>query len=149
MWLYRLRKLGSLPLGELQDLLEAQLALLFALFLVRTRPTGKLLEPGGAAGPGGAVSPTASVLAHRLSLAVQRAGEHGVFRPSCLTRSVALQRMLWRKGIWQARIRIGVRHGPGDFLAHAWVECGGLILGDEAFNVENFSPIVDVYLLSR
>jgi hypothetical protein len=150
MWRYRLRKLRSIPAAEVRDLVVSQVALLYALLLVRTRPRGKLLEAGGAAGPVGALSPDESERARRLSLAVQRAGEHGLFRPSCLTRSVALQRMLWRSGIWQARIRIGVRYRDGgEFFAHAWVECGDLVLGDQPHHVRSFDPLGDVHLLSR
>lgn len=42
----------------------------------------------------------------------------------CLVRSLVLTRLLARRGI-SARLVIGARAGP-EFLAHAWVECGGL-----------------------
>jgi Transglutaminase-like superfamily len=42
----------------------------------------------------------------------------------CLVRSLVLTRLLGRRGI-SARLVIGARSGP-EFLAHAWVECGGL-----------------------
>jgi hypothetical protein len=42
----------------------------------------------------------------------------------CLVRSLVLSRVLARRGI-ASRLVIGARSGP-DFLAHAWVECGGV-----------------------
>jgi Transglutaminase-like superfamily len=42
----------------------------------------------------------------------------------CLCRSLVLTRILARRGI-PARLVIGARTSPG-FLAHAWVECGGV-----------------------
>jgi hypothetical protein len=41
----------------------------------------------------------------------------------CLRRSLVLLQLLARRGI-AARVVIGVRTNP-NFLAHAWVECGG------------------------
>jgi hypothetical protein len=52
----------------------------------------------------------------------------------CLAQSLVLTRMLAERGI-PARLVIGARAGP-DFLAHAWVECGGhpvLTPGDGSF----------------
>ena len=42
-------------------------------------------------------------------------------RPSCLTRSLVLERMLRRSGL-AAELRIGVERSNGNFAAHAWVE---------------------------
>lgn len=41
----------------------------------------------------------------------------------CLRRSLVLMQLLTRRGI-AARLVIGTRTSP-DFLAHAWIECGG------------------------
>jgi hypothetical protein len=52
----------------------------------------------------------------------------------CLVRSLVLTRLLARRGA-QSKLVIGTRTGP-DFLAHAWVECGGvpvLSAGDGSF----------------
>jgi Transglutaminase-like superfamily len=52
----------------------------------------------------------------------------------CLRRSLVLMQLLTRRGI-PARLVIGTRSSP-DFLAHAWIECGGqpvLSPGDGSF----------------
>ncbi|MFO0895995.1 MAG: lasso peptide biosynthesis B2 protein [Pirellulales bacterium] len=49
-------------------------------------------------------------------------------RPTCLTRSLALTRLLRRHG-QPAELRIGVRKVNEQFAAHAWVECQGEAFG--------------------
>jgi hypothetical protein len=49
-------------------------------------------------------------------------------RPSCLTRSLVLERLLRGWGLASA-LRIGVER-PGTFAAHAWVEHAGVALGE-------------------
>lgn len=46
---------------------------------------------------------------------------------TCLSRALALQRMLNRRGI-AADIRLGVRTDAGQLSAHAWVECQGMTM---------------------
>jgi hypothetical protein len=152
-----LRKLRRLQGADLWLLVAAQWELVRASVAVRTRPTGQLVSPASAPAAGGAVrttpggaGPDARIdTARRLALAVARAAENGVLRPTCLVRSVALQRMLERRGLSGSRIHIGVRMHEGEFLAHAWVEWSGEILGDSRWHVDRFSPLVDVGLASR
>lgn len=147
---YRLRKLRGLRAGDLAWLVRAQLALLAALVHVRTRPTGKLVTSSEAAAGEGTTPPSPAALAdaRRLALAVGRAAEHGVFRATCLVRSVALQRMLRARGHRGSRIQIGVRMKGGALLAHAWVEWEGEVLGDTPANTRSYAPLVDVDLVS-
>lgn len=146
-----LRKLIGLRPREWADLLAAQYALLAAQVLVWTRPTGQLV--GGAAAsagrPASAVAPTPERehRAHSLALAVSRAGDYGVFRPLCLVRAVAVNRLLERRGIHGSRIRIGVRMRDGKFLAHAWVEYAGRVIGDSEAHVGAFAELADVHLM--
>ncbi len=86
--------------------------------------------------------PDSIMLASRLSLAVVRAAEHGLFRPVCLVRAIALHRMLEARGINGSRICIGVRYERGRFSAHAWVEYGDRVLGDHAGYVGAFAPLI-------
>jgi hypothetical protein len=44
-------------------------------------------------------------------------------RPTCLTRSLVLLRLLRRQGL-PAELKIGVRKPAGRLEAHAWVVCG-------------------------
>jgi len=77
-----------------------------------------------------------------MALAVARVAEHSpLHRPKCLERAVALDRMLRRAGIDDGRIRVGVRLREGGFEAHAWVELGGVVLGDEEWHVRTFTPV--------
>src|SRR5581483_7029840 len=90
-----LGKLAKLSPPEWLELAEAQIALLSAQLLVWTRPTGRLVagtapERAPAEPPTGSPDPRAT----RWALAVARAAEHGLFRPYCLVRAVALHRLL-------------------------------------------------------
>lgn len=138
-------KLVRLSRTEWVELIQAQGALLWAQLLVWTRPTGTLVSNSTSA----AVSPTSELdpRAYRLALAVGRAAEHGVFRPLCLVRAVALNRMLEARHIHGSRIRIGVRRVEGNFMAHAWVEHGTVVLGDVESHVNRFTQLADVRLV--
>lgn len=139
----RLRKLVRLDRRAVAELLEAQRALLWAQCLVWTRPAGKLAAPAEEAeSQGGDAARNAE--AERVALAIGRAAENGIFRPLCLVRAVALQRMLERRGIRGSRIRIGVKRERGRFAAHAWVEYGPLLLGDAGWHVGSFAPLTDL-----
>jgi len=143
-----LRKLAGLRPREWVELLQAQLALLGAQVLVWSRPTGRLVANASAPPvPAGAALPALDPRAPRLALAVSRAGDYGVFRPLCLVRAVALNRMLERRRIRGSRIRIGVRMRNGKFLAHAWVEYGGRVIGDSEEHVGAFAELADVHLV--
>jgi hypothetical protein len=143
-----LRKLAKLSLREWVDLVDAQFALIAAQVLVWSRPTGRLVSSDLAtdhvpASGGEVLDPRASELA----LAVGRVAENGIFRPLCLVRAVALNRMLERHGIHGSRIRIGVRMRRGRFAAHAWVEYGRHVLGDSEAHVGSFAELADVHLV--
>ena len=157
-----LRKLTRLSPREWADLLEAQLALLVAQFRVWTRPTGRLVSHAApavpaapAASPADPPAPTphlpartpVEARAEALALAVGRAAEFGLFRPLCLVRAVALNRVLERHGIRGSRVRVGVRMRNGRFAAHAWVEYGERILGDNEAHVGSFVELSEVRLV--
>lgn len=138
-------KLG--PRGWL-DLLEAQVWVLRAQWLLRSRPVGALVHRGAdAAGAGraavGGADPEEGLLARAeaIALAVGRISRLGLARPLCLARSLALHHMLERRGIGGSEVRVGVKGGRGDLEAHAWVEWRGHVLGDEPENVGTFLPM--------
>lgn len=62
--------------------------------------------------------------ARRLARATVRTLEHVPGDTRCLTRSLALTRVLARRGI-DSRLVLGTATDP-PFLAHAWVECAGV-----------------------
>lgn len=69
------------------------------------------------------------------------------WQPTCLVRALALERLLRRRGFEGAEVRIGVRRQDGGFSAHAWVECGGEIVGDPVERVGEYRslPGIDVF----
>lgn len=146
-----LRKIRALRARDWLELLEAQLLLVRAQLIVFTRPRGGLIDGEL---PESGDAPTrlpASDVAQRLGVAVSRAARFGLFRPKCLVRSLALQRMIERHGIEGSRIRIGVRRDgeQGERLtAHAWVEYGDLVLGDHDDHVATFTRLADVRMKS-
>jgi hypothetical protein len=138
--LYRLRKLRGLKPKEGKWLIQAQWELARAQLRLRTTARGKMVFgriPDSAAGP----VLEEPELAHGLALAVERAAEHGIFRPKCLVRALALQALLERHGVHGGQVRIGVRMQDAAFHAHAWVEFGEIILGDRPAHVKTFVPV--------
>jgi hypothetical protein len=81
----------------------------------------RLRPPGSAAGEPGAAQREE---ARRLGWVVVRTLRFLPGDTRCLRRSLVLLQLLARRGI-AARLVIGARTRP-DFLAHAWVECGGV-----------------------
>ena len=141
------RRLFSLPAREFWELLVAQLFLLQALWTVRRRPKGALLRPvdGVATRDTGAGRGRLADLV----VAVDRAARYGAFRPTCLVRAVALERMIVRAGVGPAVVKVGVQRHDGQFLAHAWIELDGSVVGDEPSRVRRFTPLHDFSALAR
>lgn len=142
----RLSKLVSLSERERHDLARAQLALLRAQLAVWTRRQGRLVRPERE--PSAQPDERSRARARRLAYAVSLASRHGVFRPSCLVRSLALSRLLECEEVSGWHVRIGVRERDGRFEAHAWVELSAEILADSAEHVASFERLTDVRLVS-
>jgi hypothetical protein len=127
--------------------MKAQVALLGAEAWVRLSPRGRVLQADQAA-PASPAVPALPSLSWRRAIevarAVDRAARRGVFRPRCLARSVALQRMLSAEGIRGSQIHVGVRSVRGTFEAHAWVTLHGRLIGDEPAFVERFREIGEI-----
>jgi transglutaminase superfamily protein len=145
IWRHRLRRVLALPRREAADLLFAQWYLVQARAQRRWTTTGRFVDLTADAPNAEVASPDAATraLGQRLALAVERAAENGPIRATCLERAVALDRLLRRHGIERARIRVGVRLDQGQFLAHAWVELGDLILADAPGRVQAFQSIAE------
>lgn len=128
-------------LSEVRDAMKAQVALLGAQAWVHLSPRGRVLRPEAVppASPASPALPTHRATA--IARAVDRAARRGVFRPRCLARSVALQRLLRAEGFGPSRIHVGVRSVRGSFEAHAWVTLNGRVIGDETAFVERFQEI--------
>ncbi|MHB1224489.1 MAG: lasso peptide biosynthesis B2 protein [Gemmatimonadaceae bacterium] len=161
--LARLGRAVALPTAERADLVRAQWALILARLELRTRRTGTLVrratpdrtDTDVAADADAAdadvvadatLADTDRALA--LELAVRRAAAYGPLRTTCLLRATALQRLLEREGIRHSRLRVGVRRAGNHFAAHAWVELGNVVLGDQPEHVRTFTP-TDLRLVRR
>lgn len=141
-----LSKLRKLTPARAFAIVRAQMALVAAGRLVKTKPLGELV----------AVSESKSAaprkedpeLSAHLAWSVVQAARYGFYRPSCLVRSVAIQRLLDQHDLDTGQIKIGVRwDGDDGFLAHAWVEQDGRILGDRWVHVRQFDPVTDMRLV--
>ena len=118
------------------ELMKGQWALLGAQLRLWTRPTGALVRPHrdepSPAPPPADVARLASV---------SRASRYGLFRPSCLVRSLALAHLLAREGVPGPLIRVGVRRTAGSLDAHAWIELDGRVIGDDPRRTRAFTPL--------
>ena len=150
-----LRRLARLSAREWLDIVEAQIELLIAQLIVATRRTGQLVERAPLDPFGDTVPPVAASdivvdpRPEQIALSVGRAAEHGVFRPLCLVRAVALKRLLDRHGFLGSIVKIGVRMRRGRFAAHAWVAYNDQILGDQEWHVQSFAELDEVSVMDR
>lgn len=144
-----IRKLVTLLITDpaaITDLLEAQWELVRARLARKRQPLGQLIEGV----PNQPLPVIVEIVpAHRAADAVDRVSRLGVFRPTCLERALALQRMLHRRKLGPAVIRIGVRIRNGVFSAHAWIQLGDLVLGDDSWRAPRFQPLEDVRIVKR
>lgn len=139
-----LRHLLALDRRAAADLLRAQVAILVAHARCLLERKGALVSAHDAAGdaaPASAGTSRPGPRAFEIAEAVDIVARRGVTRPQCLVRSMALRRLLEREGVQDVRLRVGVRRTERGFAAHAWVEAGGVIVGDAAGHVRSFAPV--------
>lgn len=112
---------------------------------LRRNGVGETIDAlGRSTGVGGGVGDGAEarLVTERIAAAVGRAARFTYPRPTCLVRSIALARMLLRKG-FPAEVRFGVRPPvDGVLAAHAWVEVDGRVVGDRADIGSEFQPLL-------
>jgi hypothetical protein len=89
-----------------------------------------------------------SILPSQIARAMGRAVRHAPVEFNCLSRSMALIRLLGRHHI-DADLRLGVRRTSGQFEAHAWVEHDGVVLNDAADVAARFTPLSPGLRLDR
>lgn len=138
-WRRKLRRLRRLPPAAKHQLVEAWLELLYARAALRLRPFAWLRERVPGVEGGGALDATAEARARRLARIVAMAARNHFAGMTCLHRSLALQRMLIRRGI-DARVRIGLRRKEDLLQGHAWLECGGAVINDASEAVAQYAP---------
>ena len=138
-----LRRLPQLPPRDLIGVLVAQWHLVRAQVSLMAAPRGQLLAAVADPSTGRTVSAEGVARARRVARAVERAAEYGLFRPTCLVRSIALERMLERDGVSGAVVRIGARVRDGRPQMHAWIEIGGSVIGERPEVASTFTPLQD------
>lgn len=138
-----LRKAHRLSLGDWKRVASGFRALRRAIRDVRDRPQGEFVSTSAAA-----LQPDVARLpeARAIALGVSRAAAYGFLNPTCLAQSLAIQRCLADVGITGGRIRVGVARRRGKFVAHAWVEFAGEVIGDDRASVERYEPFDDLHV---
>ena len=68
------------------------------------------------------------------------ATRHLPWHPTCLERSLALRRILAKRGI-ETQLRIGVRKESETLLAHAWLEREGKVLNDSPLAIAPYARL--------
>jgi hypothetical protein len=160
------RRLRRLNAGEARLLAEAQYLLVACQFARWRRPVGQLLRianesadsASGTAQSGDAGTVETAGASSRgveldkaamIAWAITRTADYGLFRPKCLVRSLALQRMLRRHLATGGELRLGFRMENGRLEAHAWVELLGRVLGDSPAHVRTFTPATGLRLVEQ
>lgn len=70
------------------------------------------------------------------------ASAHTPVTVACLHRSLVLWWLLRRSGI-PCELRLGARAGSGPFGAHAWVQCAGVALNEDAAHLAQYAPFAE------
>lgn len=131
------RHLAALSWAERQLLVRAALMLVHARFTVAS--TG--FRPAAAREPAKSsvtAEPPDLARARVIARLVAVAAARLPLRLACLHRSVVLWRLLQREGI-ACELRLGARRGAEALEAHAWVECGGVALGEDDAHLATFA----------
>ncbi len=148
---YKLQRARSLSPGDWGILAEAWLTLSWIDFAVSFLPyrwwkswLGTPRDTGSDTAPG------SSHDINRLVRLLDAAANHHPRKPTCLRRSLGLKRLLGRRGIASV-LRIGVNKDNTKINAHAWVECGGIVINDAPAVASQYAllPVLTEELLQR
>jgi hypothetical protein len=141
------RRWLALTPAERQLRREAWWTLLVSSIRLRLAPRGALARALRRSPPADSLSPmpdrAASGDTVAVAAAVASAAAHHAWTMRCLPRSLALLRMLDRRGV-PAALRIGVRKRGEQVAAHAWVEVGGVALGEPEDVEKRFAPLLEI-----
>ena len=84
--------------------------------------------------------PASTWFAQRAAHIARAVGARSPWRTSCLRQALALWLLLRRRGL-DAQLKIGVIRREAPFMAHAWVELGGVALDPEVPAGAVFPPL--------
>jgi hypothetical protein len=82
--------------------------------------------------------------ARQVARIVSVAAQHGLYKATCLRRSLLAWGFLRRARI-QSEICFGVRMSNGKLEAHAWVEYNGTVVNDSATVRENYEALNEAF----
>ena len=82
------------------------------------------------------------------ALIVSIAAAYGLYRASCLRRSLVLLILLRRQGI-SAQLCFGARRNTQALEAHAWVEVDGVVVNDRLDISQQFAPLGEEFPATR
>lgn len=123
--------------GVLRDLaVAAESFLLLAWVRVALRVAPRRLLRGVLAPRRGGAAADAVAVARIFS----RVAARHPLNHHCMHRSLALQRVLARRGI-AAELRIGLGRKPNLFPGHAWLEIDGVVVNDDPQVVSRYAPL--------
>jgi hypothetical protein len=126
---------------RIRDFSPGELALVgwAAILVVLAWAVLPLLRFRAAPGPAASRSATGGHgTAEALARLVGISSRHVPVPANCLHRSLVLWWLLRRRGI-ACRIRLGTTKAGGSFEAHAWVECTGVPVGEDADRLGAFT----------
>lgn len=134
----RWARVRTLDGRDWRDLVEASITLAYTHAALRFGSPARVLERATTSAN---VRPGTFTAARqkRLEWLVGAAGRH-VVRVPCLTRAIALARILGRRGV-KTNVRLGVRQVDGRLDAHAWVELDGRPVNDDEAHVRRYAPL--------
>lgn len=150
MWKTRLVKLGQLSRGDRGLLLQAFVLLpiidwgLTLFGYARMQGMMEKLILSGS-GPKQTAGPEIFARAREIVRIVSIAAEHGIFKSTCLRRSLLTWWFLQREGI-VSQICFGVRKLDHQLEAHAWVEIQGNVINDSLEIRSLFRMLEDTHL---
>ncbi|MBM4300062.1 MAG: lasso peptide biosynthesis B2 protein [Deltaproteobacteria bacterium] len=141
MWPANWQKFMGLPRWEQWWLVQAFLVLPLmglGLRLLGLRRLQALLSHWPLKKPGGALEEKIFPVAQSQARCVEAAARHGLYRATCLPRSLALWWLLRCHGM-EANLQIGVKLVDTGLAAHAWVELQGQPLNEVPDVHQHFS----------
>jgi hypothetical protein len=140
------KKLKQLPLAELRMLVSAVFLLPLINLLLGVLGYSRLhrilekLAPLRESQPQPFITNEALLKAKSAARMVAIAANYGVYRATCLRKSLLVFWLLRRQGI-AGMIRFGVRLDQGNLEAHAWVEWQDIVINDEADVRQRYAPL--------
>jgi hypothetical protein len=137
-WRRKVDKAAELSTADWVGLAQAAWTISVVRVALTVVPIDRLKQWACAVRPADTVMSRERVL--RTAWLVDVAANHHLVSLRCLPRSLALVRLLARRGV-AAELRLGVRRENGQTFGHAWVEWQGEPLNDPHTVVANFATL--------